>query len=81
MMVEGDVQYIEEIIAWLEANVGSRDVNYQHPMRIYGEGWSMIRQLRDPIERRFTRQRFTHYRYDVDIDDRDQEILFAMRWS
>ena len=81
MMVEGDVQYIEEIIDWLEANVGPRRENYQHPLRIYGDGWSMMRQLKDPVERRSTRHRFTHYMYDVDIDDRDQEILFAMRWS
>ena len=81
MMVEGDGQHIEEIIAWLVANVGPRRESYMHPLRIYGDGWDMVRQLKDPVERRYTRKRFTHYRYDVDIDDRDLEILFAMRWG
>ena len=82
MRVRGTTEYLNTILAWLEAIVGPRIKGPTDFVVLRGEGWTMTRNLQEYQITRLTRQRReTMYEYEVKLDDPQHETMFTLRWS
>lgn len=82
MIVRGNALRLNDMIEWLEKNVGPRLREGDHPMRMQGSGWVMSRNL-SPLGPLQSHIDFDGrmFEYDLVINDERLRSAFALRWT